>query len=306
MLLLEGTAVTPTKANIRKGFRWLVDGAKAGDVLWLHFSGHGTQVKDKNGDETDGMDESICPVDFKKAGVIIDDEIRRDVIDVLPEGVTLYAVFDCCHSGTMADLAHVYDAKTRTFVYDNKREHTKAEVFSVSGCLSTQKSADLPPGAVAETSGAQGALTGALYNGALKARISWADAIALMRHNMEWSKLTQVPQLETGRHHDANDVAFRRIFKESDQNKPPKAPPAQPPVKKGSGEAPGVCALATFAIIGLCFAFSAAAIASAERNGVNSSRIESLMSYFADDGGPLLEPEEATPALVEVAEDEVV
>jgi hypothetical protein len=44
---------------------WLTKGARSGDVLWCHFSGHGTQVRDRDGDEADGKDEAICTIDEK-------------------------------------------------------------------------------------------------------------------------------------------------------------------------------------------------------------------------------------------------
>ncbi len=55
--------------------QWLVAGAQAGDSLLLHFSGHGSQKRDTDGDEEDGMDETICPMDYERAGVIVDDEL---------------------------------------------------------------------------------------------------------------------------------------------------------------------------------------------------------------------------------------
>ncbi|KAL8277646.1 hypothetical protein RQP46_009919 [Phenoliferia psychrophenolica] len=39
------------------GILWLVEGAKPNDSLFFHFSGHGGQVADKDGDEPDGLDE---------------------------------------------------------------------------------------------------------------------------------------------------------------------------------------------------------------------------------------------------------
>ena len=46
----------PTKANIMAAVSWLAEGAKPGDRLMMHFSGHGGQVKDEDGDEEDGYD----------------------------------------------------------------------------------------------------------------------------------------------------------------------------------------------------------------------------------------------------------
>ena len=47
------------------------------DSLFFHYSGHGGQTKDLDGDEGDGYDETIYPVDFRYAGHIVDDEIRQ-------------------------------------------------------------------------------------------------------------------------------------------------------------------------------------------------------------------------------------
>lgn len=55
------------------GLRWLVDGARSGDVLFFTFSGHGSQVANHSGTEADGMDEVILPTDFKSAGFVKDD-----------------------------------------------------------------------------------------------------------------------------------------------------------------------------------------------------------------------------------------
>lgn len=76
--------------------------------LLFQYAGHGGQVKDKNGDEVDGMDETICPYDHKKNGPITDDDLYRLLVEPLPAGVTLTAVMDCCHSGTSMDLAYTH------------------------------------------------------------------------------------------------------------------------------------------------------------------------------------------------------
>ncbi|KAJ1523079.1 Ca(2+)-dependent cysteine protease, partial [Nowakowskiella sp. JEL0078] len=47
----------PTRANIIAGINWLVQGVRPGDSLFFHFSGHGSQQKDMDGDEDDGYDE---------------------------------------------------------------------------------------------------------------------------------------------------------------------------------------------------------------------------------------------------------
>lgn len=39
-----------TRQEILEGCAWLVAGASAGDKLLFHYSGHGTQVQDTDGD----------------------------------------------------------------------------------------------------------------------------------------------------------------------------------------------------------------------------------------------------------------
>ncbi|CAA7034836.1 unnamed protein product [Microthlaspi erraticum] len=97
----------PTKRNIRKAMRWLVEGNRARDSLVFHFSGHGSQQKDYNGDEMDGQDEALCPLDHETEGKIIDDEINRTLVRPLVHGAKLHAVIDACNSGTVLDLPFV-------------------------------------------------------------------------------------------------------------------------------------------------------------------------------------------------------
>lgn len=83
---------------------WLVQGCQPGDSLVFHYSGHGSQQRNYTGDEIDGYDETLCPLDFETQGMIVDDEINATIVRPLPRGVKLHAIIDSCHSGTMLDL----------------------------------------------------------------------------------------------------------------------------------------------------------------------------------------------------------
>eukprot|EP01061_Rhynchopus_euleeides_P004297 TRINITY_DN1355_c1_g1_i1.p1 TRINITY_DN1355_c1_g1~~TRINITY_DN1355_c1_g1_i1.p1 ORF type:complete len:330 (+),score=159.38 TRINITY_DN1355_c1_g1_i1:60-1049(+) len=97
----------PTKGEIISGISWLVKGAEPGDCLFLHYSGHGGQVADDNGDESDGLDEVIFPEDFNKEGVIKDDDLHDILVKKIPKGVRLVCVMDCCHSASILDLPYM-------------------------------------------------------------------------------------------------------------------------------------------------------------------------------------------------------
>ncbi|RKP09323.1 peptidase C14, caspase domain-containing protein, partial [Thamnocephalis sphaerospora] len=98
----------PTRQNITRRLKWLVKDAEPGDSLFFHYSGHGVAVEDEDGDEVDGYDEAICPVDYLEKGIILDDKLHDLLVRPLKQGVQLMAVFDCCHSGTALDLPYIY------------------------------------------------------------------------------------------------------------------------------------------------------------------------------------------------------
>jgi uncharacterized caspase-like protein len=62
------------------------------------YSGHGTWTPDRDGDEADGRDEAICPVDFQN-GLITDDTLYG-IFRNRPTGSRVLTVLDSCHSGT--------------------------------------------------------------------------------------------------------------------------------------------------------------------------------------------------------------
>ncbi|KAK3151796.1 hypothetical protein QOZ80_3AG0250650 [Eleusine coracana subsp. coracana] len=97
----------PTRENLLRAMRWLVEGSSSGDSLVFHFSGHGTQEPDLNGDEVDGYNEALCPLDVERSGKILDDEINDIMVRPLGRGVKLHAIIDTCHSGTMLDLPYL-------------------------------------------------------------------------------------------------------------------------------------------------------------------------------------------------------
>ncbi|KAJ8754809.1 hypothetical protein K2173_012733 [Erythroxylum novogranatense] len=139
--------LTPTKRNIQNSLEWLVEGCKAGDSLVFYFSGHGLRQPDFNEDEIDGFDETILPVDFMEEGMIIDNYINSTIVWPLTEGVTLHAIIDACHSGTMLDLLHVYNVKAKKWD-DNKppsgvRKHSNGGLaISISACEDNQVALD--------------------------------------------------------------------------------------------------------------------------------------------------------------------
>ena len=101
----------PTRENMIRAMQWLVKDTQPNDSLFFHYSGHGGQVLDQDGDEEDGMDsmdDVVYPLDFQTAGPLTDDEIHDITVRPFQPGVRLNALFDSCHSGTVLDLPYTY------------------------------------------------------------------------------------------------------------------------------------------------------------------------------------------------------
>ncbi|KAI0676473.1 peptidase C14 [Trametes maxima] len=124
----------PTKANIVSAMEQLVSDAQPGDHLVFHFSGHGGQIcAVHDHSEEDGLDEILFPTDAGRLNEddntaepdiipytnYIKDDLIGDTFKSLPGGVHCVLFFDCCNSGTAADLPAIPDDPSGV-------EHSKA------------------------------------------------------------------------------------------------------------------------------------------------------------------------------------
>jgi len=134
-------SLMPTRANILNNLLNLVNQSANLKEIWFHYSGHGSQVKDTNGDEADGLDEVIVPVDYQSAGFIIDDEIFNIVKNSKCKTILL---FDSCHSATICDLQWYFQYQNGSVVKSLNVNNaiTNTNVFCFSGCKDNQTSAD--------------------------------------------------------------------------------------------------------------------------------------------------------------------
>lgn len=129
------------------------------DLAVFHYSGHGSQSKDMNGDEKDGMDEGIVPMDYLNRGLILDDFMLGIFLRFNPK-TKIICFYDCCHSGSILDLPFAYDVRQTT---ENGMRVTKPLVnapviYCISGCKDEQTSAD----ASDDTGAGAGAMTSCL------------------------------------------------------------------------------------------------------------------------------------------------
>lgn len=96
-ILLDDEA---TRAQVLGALAQISEIARSDDIVLVHYSGHGSQAPDTNGDEPDGFDETIVPYDARTPGVpdITDDELNDLIGRIKAQSVVV--ILDSCHSGT--------------------------------------------------------------------------------------------------------------------------------------------------------------------------------------------------------------
>jgi hypothetical protein len=214
-----------TRTGILERLNWLVKDAKAGDFLIFHYSGHGSQIRDRDGDErlSDSLDELICPHDFDWNGTYITDDDLNALFRTLPKGVLLEVFLDSCHSGTgLRDLnfgrpdALGPDNPTLSRYlpppidiacrHDGEQDELKA-VRLFDGVRAEPVHHILWAGCRADQTSADAYIDGS-YNGAFTyylchhvrrsgARLSRSELLARIRSSLVHGGYSQVPQLET-------------------------------------------------------------------------------------------------------------
>lgn len=165
-----------TKAGIVAAFKKLTANCKSGDIIYIHFSGHGQQVTDVNGDEEDGWDEAWIPYDaymrydekrYKGEKHLIDDEVNVLLASIrhkIGQSGKLLVVVDACHSGDSSrgeDIGEtvrgVYDKFVIPIKKKDKTKKASERWLTMSACKDFQLNQELKTPQV-------GKLTYALYS----------------------------------------------------------------------------------------------------------------------------------------------
>jgi hypothetical protein len=202
-ILTDNTVKKPNHKNILDEFKNLLINSKSGDVLLFFYSGHGSYILDKNNNEKTGNDQVIIPCDLNE---IVDDELKAIIQSNLKKDVTLIALFDCCHSGSILDLKYQYmDSLDKNNFTENINENeTIGNVIMISGCSDVQTSTD-----ATINNKNQGAMTWAFLE-AFKSEknITWRNLLIKMRDLLKKSNFDQLPQLTSGSFFNIDSPVF--------------------------------------------------------------------------------------------------
>lgn len=192
-VLREDTDNKPTRANIIDSLTSIVAQSSKLKELWIHYSGHGSQLVDTNTDETDNLDEIIVPLDYTENGYITDDVIFNIIKN---SKCPTILIFDSCNSGTVCDLMWNFNAASSNTVKINNTLIKNPNIFCFSGCKDPQTSVEIfNPYSLQSC--------GAMSN-------AFTECLRFNKHNVDVKKLyidivsyimlrglTQIPQLST-------------------------------------------------------------------------------------------------------------
>ncbi|KAJ8580297.1 hypothetical protein M405DRAFT_869581 [Rhizopogon salebrosus TDB-379] len=93
----------PSKTNMLYQIDITIARTSKHDRVFFYYTGHGDQVTCRHNTEPDLKDEAILTYTGKR---IIDNVLKEHLVDPLPRGAKLFALWDCCHSHTVLDLEH--------------------------------------------------------------------------------------------------------------------------------------------------------------------------------------------------------
>lgn len=108
-------------------------------IIYIYYSGHGTRSNDIGGDEVDGKDECIVPIDYEENGVLTDDWIYFNFLKQCHPSCFVFFIADNCNSGTICDLKYSYQESTGQVV-NNQRAPLDCTCLSIASSSDEQLS----------------------------------------------------------------------------------------------------------------------------------------------------------------------
>lgn len=170
-----------TKAGIVSAFQTLTQWCQPNDIVYIHYSGHGQQMKDIGNDEADVLDECWIPYDayrkpndtYKGEKHLVDDEVNMLLANIrnkIGVGGKMLVVVDACHSGDatrgqgeiVRGVEDIFETVKSWLGFSSSEQNTKIHSnaerwITLSACESNQVNIEMKSPAV-------GKLTYAIYS----------------------------------------------------------------------------------------------------------------------------------------------
>jgi hypothetical protein len=200
-IMTDLTNIKPTRINILNSIKNFINSASNDDLLFIHYSGHGSYTYDNNGDEIDGKDEILVSSDLE---YITDDELKNIFKEFSKPNITIVGLFDCCHSGTIFDIKFTYDYLNNKYIENQNDGDCPGNILMISGCMDNQTSEE----AILDNK-PQGALTWAFINSLnSEPNCSWKQLISNIYNRLKITRFIQIPQLTSNHFYNIDGKVF--------------------------------------------------------------------------------------------------
>ena len=199
MIITCETLQKPNRGVIMALIKQLLYENQPGDELWFHYIGISNEINDV----------AIWPMDYDKNGFITDNDLRRELIDKVRLGVSLYVILDSIHSGTGFELRYTYNDNSQYIKTDTNINRYNFKDWQLIQSVSEKKQYNKPLGNIFILSCYQqvddkniqlGGLTYCLIK-VLKnnyGNIKWKYLLKDIKCLLNIKGYNQIPQLSTG------------------------------------------------------------------------------------------------------------
>lgn len=145
----ESSEIKPTRKNILESIAWLVEDIKPGQHIFFHYSGHGGELIGKDGAYKSIFENCIYPCKGKKLQIILDEEIRKALIEKVPKGSKCFIVMDSYSGNATISLEHTWQTAedhTLYYIQDLEMPSLEGKIIVLSSCQS--EDAPMNPAAI--------------------------------------------------------------------------------------------------------------------------------------------------------------
>jgi len=214
IVLSSDTNQKPTKSIIMGLIKQFMIDSQSGDEFWFHYIGNVDIINDV----------AIWPIDYDKNGFITDNDLRRELLDKVRLGVSLYVILDCIHSGSGFDLRYIYNDNSKyvlsndniikynysewdlnqTISENKKYAKTSANVYILSCCSELGELGNIKLGGLTYS------LLKVLKNN--YGNMKWKYFLKDINCLLKMKNCNQKVQLSTGKYVEMNTHLFQNVF----------------------------------------------------------------------------------------------
>lgn len=110
-----------SRNGILEAMNKLLSASNSGDIAFIYYAGHGSEVRNSLSFELDKKDQTIVPSNAWQEGVldIRDKELSKIFNEFLDKKIKLTVIFDCCHSGSISRGPNIKPDKVRYMPMSN-------------------------------------------------------------------------------------------------------------------------------------------------------------------------------------------